>query len=160
MLDPRALDERFEIVDLARRLANVVRTGTVTEVDLENYRLKARYDTGDDGEAITSAWMPWLVTRAGGDRSWWAPEEGEGVVLLAPGGELDQAIALPSLYSTAHAAPSDDPDKSIVTHSDGATMEYDRENHVYRIALPTGSRAQISAGTIVLSGATETWTIP
>ena len=160
MLDRRQHEEGFDVIELARRLANVVRIGTVASVDAEHYRLRVRYDTDDDGDAILTAPIPWLTGRAGSDGTWWAPEIGEQVVLLAPSGEITQAVALPALYSDAHPAPGEDPDKRIARHDDGALFEYDREAHVYRIALPAGSRALISAGTIVLSGSHETVTVP
>lgn len=158
LYDRRRMEEALDLVELARRLANVVRAGTVAELDGD--RVRVRYDTDEAGAPILTAPIPWLTYRAGPDRSWWAPEVGEQVVLLAPSGELTQAFALPALYSDAHPAPASDPDKHVVRHSDGALFQYDRESHEYRIALPAGSRVRISAGTIVLSGASETWTIP
>lgn len=160
MLDRRQHEEGFDLIELARRLANVVRAGTVASVDADNYRLRVRYDTDDDGNPILTAPIPWLVVRAGDDRTWWAPEEGEQVVLLSPSGEITEAFALPALYSDARTPPSTDTDKRVEEHSDGARFEYDRDSHIYRIALPAGSRAEISAGTIVLSGSAETVTIP
>lgn len=160
MLDRRQHEEGFDLIELARRLANVVRAGTVASVDAENYRVRVRYDTDDDGNAILTAPIPWLVVRAGGDRTWWAPEVGEQVVLLSPSGEITEAFALPALYSDARPAPSADVDKRVEQHADGALFEYDREAHVYKIVLPAGSRVQISAGTIVLRGDTETLTVP
>ena len=160
MYDRRRNEEALDLVELARRLANVVRAGTVAELDAGGYRVRVRYDTDEKGAAILTAPIPWAVARAGPDRTWWAPEVGEQVLLLAPSGELTQAIALPALYSDAHAAPETDPEKSVARHADGALFQYDRESHEYRIALPAGSRVRISAGTIVLSGSAETVTIP
>ncbi len=160
MYDRRRTEEGFDLVELARRLANVVRSGTVAELDAEGYRIRVCYDVDEAGAPVLTAPIPWVVARAGDDRNWWAPDIGEQVVLLAPSGELNQALALPALYSDAHAAPASDPDKRVTRHADGALFEYDRENHVYRIALPAGSAVRISAGTIVLSGASETVTIP
>lgn len=158
--DPRRIEEGFDLVELARRLANVIRAGVVAEVDLGRYRVRVRYDVDEAGAPVLTAPIPWLVQRAGPDRAWWAPEVGEQVVLLAPSGELTQAYALPGLYSAAHPAPSADPDKCVDRHSDGATFEYDRAAHRYTIRLPAGSRVMVQAGSIVLMGATETLTIP
>ena len=160
LADARRLEEGFDIAELARRMANIVRMGVVATVDAERYRVRVRYDTDTAGQPIVSAPIPWVVARAGGDRTWWAPEVGEQVVLLAPSGELTEAIALPALYSTDQPAPSTDVDKAVAGHADGARFEYDRHAHIYRIALPSGSRVQISADTIVLAGASETVTIP
>ena len=173
MHDRRRLEEGFDLVELARRLANVVRVGVVAVLNFPVvvdprhpwYRLRACYDTDDAGAPILTDWIPWIVARAGPDREWWSPEIGEQVVLLSPSGEITQAIALPSLYSAASPPPPSplppgDPDKRVTEHSDGATFSYDRVAHRYEITLPAGSRAHITAGTIVLQGATETVTIP
>ncbi len=151
MHDRRRHEEGFDLIELGRRLANVIREGTVAEVDPENYRLRVDYDTDDDGNPILTAPIAWLTGRAGPDSDWWAPEVGEQVVLLAPSGELTQALALPALYSDAHAAPGDDPDKRIVKHSDGALFEYDRANHRYAITLPDDGEMVVTIGETVLT---------
>ena len=53
---------------------------------------------------ITTDWLPWLTHRASNDTSWWAPEVGEQVIVLAPSGELHQAVIMPSIYQSAHPA--------------------------------------------------------
>ena len=127
---------------MARRLANVIRTGVITEVDHRDELVRVRY--GEEAQAVT-AWIPWLTARAGGDASWWAPEAGEQALLLSPSGELSNALALPAVYSTAHPAPSSDPDKHLVRYSDGAEIEYDRAAHKLRAVLPAGGAAEITA---------------
>jgi phage baseplate assembly protein V len=37
---------------------------------------------------------------------WWAPSEGEQVLVLALGGELDTAFVLPGIFSDDFPAPS------------------------------------------------------
>ena len=150
MLDRRRDDEAFNLVELARRLANVVREGTVAEVDPAGYRVRVRYDTDDAGQPVLTAPIPWLTGRAGPDRDWWAPEEGEEVVLLAPSGELTQALALPALYSDAMPAPSDDPDKRVTRHSDGAVFEYDRAAHRWTVTIPEDGEIVFRIGSTVL----------
>ena len=44
---------------------------------------------------------------AGGMSLWWMPEEGEQVMIGAPGGDLSQAVVMAALY--ASNAPSSDP---------------------------------------------------
>lgn len=168
MQDRRLDDEAFNLVELARRLANVVREGTVAAVDPANYRVRVQYDTDEAGEPVLTAPIPWMVTRAGPDREWWAPEVGEQVVLLAPSGELTQALALPALYSDAMPAPSDDPDKRVQRYSDGAVFEYDRDAHRYKVTLPAAGEMVVSIGgstwklesdgmTLVTPSGTQTW---
>ena len=132
----------FRMVELARRLANVVRAGVVTALDLVNARARVKFAEEDD--ALTG-WLPWMAARAGDDAAWWAPDVGEQVLLLASSGELHNAVILGALYSDAHPAPSSDPDKHLVRYSDGAEIEYDRANHVLRAVLPAGGAAEIEA---------------
>ena len=62
-------------LEIVRRLENVVRLGTVAEVRYET-PARCRIKTGD----LITDWLPWTTARAGGDRSWWAPEVGEQVI--------------------------------------------------------------------------------
>ena len=134
--------QQFRMVELARRLANVVRPGVVAEVDPAVGAVKVRY--AENAAAVTD-WLPVLAQRAGGDASWWFPEIGEQVVILAPSGDLANGIVMGSLYSTAHPAPASDPDKHMTRYSDGAVIEYDRANHMLRAVLPAGGAAEIEA---------------
>ena len=151
MHDRRRLEEGFELAEVARRLANMIRVGVVAELDTDVQRVRVRYDTDDDGAPILSAWTPWLVPRAGPDRTWWAPEVGEQVVLLSPCGELTQALALPALYSDTHPAPSADAHKRVVKHSDDALFEYDRAAHRYTITLPDDGEMLVTIGDTTLT---------
>lgn len=148
----RQLEAGFDVAELARRLANVVRAGTVQRVDTAAWRVRVRYDSDDAGRDILTAWIPWVVARAGGDRAWWAPEVGEQVVLLCPSGELTQAIALPALYSTERPPPATDPDQRVERHADGAVFTYDRARHRYTARLPDAGRIELAVGghTLVL----------
>ena len=151
--------QEFRLVELARRLANVVRPGVVAEADYPKGLVRVKF--AEEEEALT-AWLPFAAARAGGDASWWAPEVGEQVLLLAPSGELAQAVVLGSLYSDAHPAPSSGPDKHLVRYSDGAEIEYDRENHVLRAVLPAGATGEITVpdrltitGDVMVTGGVE-----
>ena len=151
MHDRRRLEEGFDLAEHARRLANVIRAGVVAELDTGVQRIRVRYDTDDEGAPILSAWVPWIVMRAGPDSTWWAPEVGEQVVLLSPSGELTQTFALPALYSDTHPAPSDDVDKRVTRHSDGAVFEYDREAHRCSVTLPAAGELLVTIGGASLS---------
>ena len=147
--------QEFRLVELARRLANVIRPGVIAEVDYRGELVRVRFAEAPPplprgegrgaGRAAITDWLPWMTSRAGGDASWWAPEVGEQVLLLSPSGDLANAVALPALYSTARPAPSNDPDKRLVRYSDGAEIEYDRANHRLRAVLPMGGAAEITA---------------
>lgn len=108
--------------DIARAIRNLIRTGIVTDVDL-NEGL-CRVQTG----GMQTTWLNWLTCRAGRSRVWWAPSVGEQVLLLAIGGELDTAFVLPGIFSDDHPAPSASPDALHVTFPDGAVIEYEPDS--------------------------------
>ena len=115
----------FQITELARRLENIIRIGVIH--DLNEQAARVRVKSGDN---ITT-WLPWLTSRAGNDRSWWAPDIGEQVVILAPSGNLSSAIVLLSIYQDSNPAPANSKDKHRVVYSDGTSIEYDRaSNHL------------------------------
>ena len=120
--------------ELERRLSNTIRPGTVLEADYEKARI--RVTMGDN----TSAWLPWLTSRAGEDRTWHAPEVGEQVIVMAPGGELSAGYVMPgAIYKNDYPANGDKPEISRTTYKDGAILEYDREAHAHLLQLPEGS---------------------
>jgi phage baseplate assembly protein V len=120
--------------ELERRLSNTIRPGTVLEADYAKARL--RVTMGDN----TSAWLPWLTSRAGEDRTWHAPEVGEQVIVMAPGGELSAGYVMPGgVYKNDYPANADKAEISRTTYKDGAILEYDREAHTHLLQLPEGS---------------------
>jgi phage baseplate assembly protein V len=122
------------ISELERRLSNTIRPGTVLEADYAKARI--RVTMGDN----TSAWLPWLTSRAGEDRTWHAPEVGEQVIVMAPGGELSAGYVMPGgVYKNDYPANADKAEISRTTYKDGAILEYDRENHTHLLQLPEGS---------------------
>lgn len=129
----------FEIAELHRRLANLIRLGKVVEADYGAARVRVQI-----GELV-SGWLPWLTGRASQDCTWWAPEIGEQVILLSPSGELAQGVVLMGLYQDNHPAPGDGPDKHTVTYHDGAIIEYDRGAHHLKAVLPDGATAELVA---------------
>lgn len=120
----------YLLTELTRKLANLLRVGTIELVDAREARAKVR--CGD----IVTTWLPWFSRRAGNDREWWAPEKGEQVLLISPDGEMSQGLILPGLYQNAHPAPSQSQDVFYREFSDGATIEYDRAAHVLKTNIP------------------------
>ena len=82
-------------LEILRRVENLLRAGTVAEVR-HGKPARCRVRTGD----LLTNWVPWMAGRAGGKRrQWWPPEIGEQCLLLAPGGDLMNAVAMPGLHS-------------------------------------------------------------
>ncbi|MEG0233191.1 MAG: phage baseplate assembly protein V [Hafnia sp.] len=111
-----------ELTELLRLLRNMIRTGCIIEVDVDKWL--CRVATGEN----QTGWIPWLTMRAGAARTWWKPSIGEQVLLLAIGGELTTAFALPAIYSDENPPPSQSENALVVTFPDGAHFEYDPES--------------------------------
>jgi phage baseplate assembly protein V len=119
----------LDVVELARRLTNLLRLGTVAHVDHAAARVRVQ-----SGELLTD-WLPWLTHRAGATATWCPPSVGEQVLLLCPSGDLAAAVALPAVYADAHPAPSTSPAEHVTLYPDGARLAY---NHSTGALTATG----------------------
>lgn len=131
------------ITDTQRRLANIIRIGTIEEADYATARVKVRF-----GEILTG-WLPFGGQRAGGMRVWNPPSVGEQVVVLSPSGDLAQGVAIPGLYSDAKPAPGSTGSAVNVVFPDGSTLSWDGGNLVFT----STAAVKIVAPTIRLEGA-------
>lgn len=137
----------MEHTEASRRIANVIRYGVVKETDYEKALIRVELQ---DGELLTD-WIPWVTLRAGNDKFWWAPEEGEVMLLLAPSGELANAVALPAAFSNQNQNATE-PTVQRQTFEDGTVIEYDRAAHRYTIdATASDSEVIVKAGIIHLN---------
>lgn len=111
----------MELAELIRLLENIVRTGTVTEIDEEKWRVRVQ-----SGELETT-WLRWNAQRAGAFKVWVPPTIGEQVWFLCLGGNTDVAFIGGSLYSADNPAPGASRNEMVVTAPDGAKFRYDAE---------------------------------
>lgn len=107
-----------DLIELARRLANIVRLGTVAHIDPAQARIRVQ------SGALLTDWLPWLTHRAGTTRCWSAPTVGEQVLLISPSGDTAQAVALPALYANDNPAPSASMPEHVIVYPDGAVISY------------------------------------
>lgn len=138
----RNLDQ--DMTEAERRISNVAIMGQVAELDSLNACVRVR------AGAILTGWLPFTTLRAGFDRTWHPPEPGEQVLLVAPGGDLNQAVVVGAIYRADHPAPADSADISRTVFKDGAVMEYDRAQHFWRLAVPAGGRIVLEIGPTTL----------
>ncbi|WP_287031349.1 phage baseplate assembly protein V, partial [Pseudomonas sp. UBA6310] len=87
-----------QFAELARLIENLVRLGTIAEVQVTPPRVRVQTGT------LTTAWLPWLALRAGTAKEWDPPTVGEQVVLLSPSGVLSQGVAVTGLFSDENPA--------------------------------------------------------
>ena len=119
----------WTLSEINRRLSNIARMGTISELSDETARVRVRI-----GQLHTD-WLPWFTHRAGSDRSWWAPEPGEQVMVISPGGDLSQGVVLPAIYQNDHPSPKIERTVHHVEYADNSTVEYDREAHQFQMDL-------------------------
>lgn len=133
----------LDLGEVARRLMNVIRPGTIAETDLPNARARVQYASGPDGPVL-SGWLPWIAI-AGRDRAWQPPSAGEQVLILSPCGELSAGWILAGSYRDDFPAPDASETKHVMAYRDGAIVSYDAEAHELSAALPEGGSASIAA---------------
>lgn len=117
------------LAELARRLENLIRTGTVHSVQHDRPS-RVRVQTGE----LVTDWLPWIELRAGGTVTWNPPTPGEQVLVFSPGGELAAGVVLSGMYSDAHEAPSSSASEHITTYPDGARTAYDHESGTLHVS--------------------------
>lgn len=136
-----------DFAELSRLIENLVRVGTIAEIDLVKARVRVR--TGD----LLTGWLPWTAVRAGADRDWDPPTVNEQVLLLSPSGQLANGVAITGLFSTQHPANGDRANLHRRTYSDGAVIEYDSQAHHLSAHLPAGGTTElISDGGVHIVG--------
>jgi len=108
-----------KFTEIMRLITNLIRTGTVSDVDTVNWLCRVK--TGD----LETNWINWLTCRAGKTRTWWQPSIGEQVVLLSLGGNLETAFALPAIYSDAFPPPDYSENGSTTVFNDGGWFQYE-----------------------------------
>lgn len=128
----------YDMADLKRRVANLIRIGVIGELTAGQHSATVII-AGDEGEPITTDPRPWLTGRAGPDADWHAPEPGEQVILLSPNGDMAQGAILPSLYSDAFPAPADSADIWRKQFANGSSIQYDRAAGKLTVDVGSGS---------------------
>ncbi len=133
-----------DLSELYRLLENLIRFGTIAEVDYDAARVRVKL-----GPTLTTTWRPWATQRAGDARTWWAPSVGEQVLFLSPGGVLEGGVATLSIFSDQFPAPANSGSLHRAVFPDGARIDYDHAAHTLDAILPDGSRATVKASAVV-----------
>lgn len=130
---------RPEASEQRRQKGNLIRIGTVAELDLDAARCRVA-----SGE-ITSDWIPWLVPRVGTTIEWSAPSVGEQGIVLCPDGDTIGAVFLRGLYSDAIPAPESAATVHLVRFPDGTEIRHDDEAHAMAVTIADGGTVEITA---------------
>lgn len=129
-----------DIAALKRMVAGNLRFGTVKSVDTDKKHVQLML-LNDQGQEFLSPWRPWGEI-AGEEKSWRPPTEGQQMMLVAPRGDMRQAVALPLTYSDDNEAPSSDADARILAAFGGGKLLFDGG----------GDRVELSANRVDLGG--------
>ncbi|MDN2701501.1 phage baseplate assembly protein V [Janthinobacterium sp. SUN100] len=121
-----------DLSDLSRLLQNLIRLGTIAEVEGAKARVRL-------GPTLTTEWLKWATRRAGSTRTWSAPTVGEQVIVFSPGGDLTRGIIVPALYSQEFDAPETSDSIHTTHYPDGAVVQYDHATHALTALLPDGT---------------------
>lgn len=132
----------MDIAELIRLLENIGRTGTVTKIDEENWRVRVQ------SGGLETTWLRWNAQRAGAFKVWVPTSIGEQVWLLCLGGNTDTAIIGGSLYSDDNPAPGATRNEMVVTAPDGARFRYDAEAGALQV---TGIKSAVIEASVIVT---------
>jgi phage baseplate assembly protein V len=128
----------YELSEFSRQIANMLRVGTVHELDEANARVKVAV------AGLVTDWIPWKTARASATRTWSAPRVGEQVMLASPYGDLGQAVVLGSIYQNDHPAPAASKDQEHVIFPDGSTVDYNSASNTLTVTVAAAGNVVIN----------------
>jgi phage baseplate assembly protein V len=129
--------------ELYRLILNLVRKGTILAVDHD--KGLCRVESGD----MQTNWINWLTLAAGETTAWNPPTVGELVLLLCPGGDAAEGVALRGINTDEIPPPSNKPTTHTMKYPDGAVIEYDHQAHTLDIKLPGSALVRIVSASAV-----------
>lgn len=130
----------FQLAELHRQFNNMVRIGTVHSVDYSQNRARVAF-----GVVVTD-YLPWLTTRAAGNRTYDSLEVGEQVFVITPPGQ-GLGVIIGVLNQAAFPAPEHSPEIQKTVYKDGSVIMYDRSAHKL-IANIKGDVSVVATGDI------------
>lgn len=132
-----------------RILANMIRVGTIAQLDEANARVKVSVG------GLSTDWLPWITARAGATRTWSAPRPGEQVLVLAPYGDPAQAVALPAIYQDSYPAPSNTKDAERVVFPDGSTVDYNSASNTLEVTVGGAGKVVVNCKEATINAETS-----
>jgi phage baseplate assembly protein V len=125
------------LTELTRRLENLIRAGTIAELDPEKPRCRVK--TG----GLLTDWLPFFALRAGEDSDWDPPSADEQCLVLSPSGNPAHGFVIFGLYSDRFPAPDNVPTRRRRRYRDGAIVDYDTASHTLTATLPEGGKVEL-----------------
>lgn len=143
------MSEAYALSETHRLLANLIRIGTITDLDVENAKVKVRV-----AGSVTD-WMPWVTSRAGPVRNWNPPRPGEQVVILAPYGDIAQAVVLPSLYRDKYPKPDGTKYTQSTVFPDGTIVAYDTSTNTVNVTVAGDGKVIVNCKEATIKATTK-----
>jgi phage baseplate assembly protein gpV len=144
----------LEVARLNRLVSRQMRFGTIAKVDAEKGVARMMLSDPDGGREFLGPWRPWAEL-AGATRTWRPPVAGQQMLVVSPGGDLNQSLLLPATFSNQFQAPSDKGDANRETFGQ---VILDMEAGRYGITAPrvdlgeSGGRGVARIGDMVQVG--------
>lgn len=132
----------LQVPDMERRVADMIRLGTVAETDYSDPRaprVKVKYGKN------TTGWLPW-TQRAGRARTWAPLKIGEQVIIASPSGDLRQGVVIGSLNQNSRAAPANGAHQTVTEWDGGIREEIDDDGNNYTLTVPAGGSIVLQCG--------------
>lgn len=137
----------FDVADLQRMLANMIRVGVIEELDTANARVKVNVS------GQVTDWVPWGTDAAGRVRKWSPKQVGEQVVLFSPYGDMSQAIVGFSLFQDQFPANDNNMGRETATFADGTTASYDQKTGTMTIKVAGAGLVNVECKTATVKAA-------
>jgi phage baseplate assembly protein V len=141
----------YDLSETYRKLASMIRFGTVASVNLTASPPTLTCAIGD----LTTDSIPWCAVRAGSTRRWSPPTVGEQVVVFAPGGDTSLGFALLGFYQDDHAAPDTSADHDVTVYPDGSTVEYDSASNTLTVSVSGNGNVVVNCKQATVNASTS-----
>ena len=104
------------VTDLERRIAGVMRHGTVAVVDPGRQRMRLDFGPTHGGQGrFLSPWLPYAQF-SGALRVHTPPTIGQQFTVMSPTGDFQQAVAVPLTHHAGNPIPSTAGDENVITY--------------------------------------------
>ena len=104
------------VADLERRVAGIMRHGTVAEVDPAKQRVRLDFGPSHGGDGrFLSPWIPYSQV-SGALKVHTPPTVGQQFTAMSPTGDFQQAVAVPLTHHNGNPSPSGAGDQNVVTY--------------------------------------------
>lgn len=128
-----------------RRVDHMIQTGRIVKVDAQKSRATVMLNGGETKE------IPWALARAGKTKKWYAPDEGEMVIVFSPSGSTESAFIWGSIPNDDNKEAGDDAKDDVTEYEDGSKITYDKKNKKYDINLNKDASAVTTIGDFTMT---------